>query len=167
MLRLIIGAVLGAIGMYAYTSSPAGRKNLKALGTGTRLPKPATMVDLPMDTEDLLITDQVICHCAKQIIEATPEMLEAPEPLVATLQVCSARALYGEIPWPPVAGDHPTIHQLWGILGFRARGLILQGNLKEFCATQGMPSGPGLSPLPPAPPEEQGEYQLHAAPIGP
>lgn len=167
MFRLIIGAVLGAFGMYAYTSSSSRRKKLKALGSGVRLPKPVTTVDLPADKEDITILDMVICECATEAVSHTPDILTTGEDqLVATLQVCSASKIYGEFPWPPVPGDHPTVHQLWGVLGYRCRLLVLSGQLMEYCSSQ---SDQGPLPLPPAPlpPPQTPGHQFHGTPTGP
>ncbi len=150
MIRLVIGLVLGALGGMTYARSSRFQKQvegkgkkLKELGDGFRLPLPATVVDLPLDLEDMNLIDDVICDCARAIKQAQPELEEA-NALAQALQLCAAVELYApdEIQWPPVPGDHPTIHQLWGILGYRARRLIVRGEIDQVCVDIGEPPAP-------------------------
>lgn len=142
MIRILVGLILGALGGIAYARSPqfqrqlGGKgKRLKALGEGFRFPHPSTVVELPMDQEDMTLLDEVICTCAANLRDAQPEVFQDQEAVIRVLQLCSATELYApeEVPWPPVPGDHPTIHQLWGILGFRARRLVIRGELDQVC----------------------------------
>lgn len=159
MIRLIIGAVLGALGAYTYATSPrfqrqveGKKKKLKELGTGFRLPDPSKVVDLPEDLEDMNLVDDLICECAENLRAQQPQILQDPEATIAVLQLCAASLFYDpeEVAWPPVAGDHPTVHQLWGILGFRARRLVVRGELEQICFTGGShPQPPQPPPTPP------------------
>lgn len=154
MLRLIIGAILGAMGMYAYATMP--KKKRKALTDGIRLPKPATSVDLPVDNEDIELIDRLICECARTVtppIEGQVRAVTEQEAYIKALTLCTASAIYAseEIPWPPVPGDHPTIHQLWGILGYRIRRLILRNELEALCPS------PELGPMGFRPPDFPGQ----------
>src|SRR5690606_34697089 len=60
------------------------------------------------------------------------------------IQLCAATALFGpeDVQWPPVPGDHPTIHQWWGIVGYRLRRVRLYGLADEVCR-----EGWSVSPL--------------------
>lgn len=156
MIRYIIGALLGAMGAYAYATSPrfqkqiAGKaKKTKALGDGFRLPLPATVVDLPMDLEDMAEIDSVICECMQTLADEYPDDA-TPNEVILAFQGCVASQFYGpqEVQWPPVAGDHPTIHQFWGIVGYRIRRLVLRGELASLCGPSIQPGAPSPGPQP-------------------
>lgn len=149
MIKYLIGAILGGLGAYVYTSSPrfqkqiAGKaKKIKALGEGFRMPLPATVVELPVDLEDFQELDATICDCVGQLQPDMPADLDPNEAILA-FQACVALEFYGpeEVQWPPAPGDHPSIHQLWGIIGYRIRRLTVRGELAQLC-------GPMLTPAP-------------------
>lgn len=151
MIRFVLGAILGALGGYVYTSSPSFRKQLsgkskkfKQLGDGFRMPLPSTSVDLPEDLEDFQLIDEVICECVSELADQLPADTK-PEDLPTIFQLCVAGKFYApeEVPWPPVPGDHPSIHELWAMLGFRIRRLLVRGEMAQVCGPQLTPGGGG------------------------
>jgi hypothetical protein len=122
---LAVGAALG-YAWYERKQLVALTKTIgEALPPGVRLPRPDFAVHLPIDTEDYLLLDQVVCDCVSRV----GPMADIDEH-VAAAQMCAARELYPDFAWPPITGltgDHPSVQTLWTILGYQAaRALTMQ-----------------------------------------
>lgn len=92
----------------------AAMKQLPSQIKDIRLPQPDFAMKLPEEPEDYEIIDQIVCECVSMITGATPETI------VEETQMCAAKKLFPDFPWPPISGDHPSVSTLWTILGYQA-----------------------------------------------
>lgn len=167
MIRIILALLAGGGAGYLYGTSREFRRQVKGktkavgeLGTGFRLPQSGTALELPESLEDFVDVDVAICDCANEFGDpATIQDLVAegilPElgtisdqefemRVDALIQLCAAAAMFPpeDVQWPPVPGDHPSIHQFWGIVGFRLRRIRVFGLADEIC-----PKSASLQPI--------------------
>lgn len=123
-------AVGGAVG-YVVATTRAGRRAVSeaedVIGE-VRLPEPSYAVELAQTPEGFDLLDDLICECGQPILDAaTPDL--ALETATEQIQQCVASELYPDFPWPPVSGDHPSVHQLWTELGLLAREALVKGRV--------------------------------------
>lgn len=131
MIRMILAAIAGIVGGYALGTSGALRRQVrKQLPSGEpefRLPQIGVEIDIPRSLPELEAVDEAICVCL-------PSAPSPDESTVAQIRICVLERLYGDaVIWPPIAGDHASIHEMWGIVGYRIRKMMLRGETEHVC----------------------------------
>lgn len=171
MIRLIFAALAGGGIGYLFGTSKEFRRQVEGkakaageLGSGFRLPQPSTALELPARLEDFNDVDASICECAKDLsdpvtIQRLIDEGVLPQPgsvsdqefqlrLDDLVQLCAASDMFPpeDVQWPPVPGDHPSIHEFWGIVGYRLRRIRIFGLADEVCPKTWsvQPIGPAL-----------------------
>lgn len=139
-LGLVGGLAVGSAVGYAVAVTRLGRRAVSAAEDAVdevRLPDPSYAVELAQTPEGFDLLDEMICECGDPVLAAASADLSL-ESATEQIQQCLASGLYPDFPWPPISGDHPTAHQLWGELGLLARQALVKG---EVCP------GPVPSPI--------------------
>lgn len=77
----------------------------------------------PDDKEGWNLIAQAICVCH----EEGAKDLEA-------LRLCTLAAIFPDVPWPPVDGDHPSIHEAWKQIGDRCQAFLTIADKAAYCA---------------------------------
>ncbi len=95
-------------------------------------------IETPETDDDILAIDMVICG---ECVTAANE----------DLQTCVALALFPEVPWPPIEGDHPTVLEVWAVIGERVQAFFAEPG--PFCARFEPTDGP-IEPIPAEPQPE-------------
>ena len=113
---IILGGVAIALLLAASggTKKPEYRDPLK----DTVVPLPA-----PDDQEGWNLIAQAICVCHQE----GAKDLEA-------LRLCTLAAIFPEIPWPPVEGDHPSIAAAWRAIGDRCQAFLAVPDKAAYCS---------------------------------
>ena len=143
----IVGGVVVGGAAYLFANRQV-RRALKAAEeagrtAGLRLPDPSFAVEVAYSQEQFAVLDELVCECGAPVVQAATESTTVDE-VVQTIQDCMAEQLYPDFPWPPIAGDHPTVSQLYGELGLTARRAVIDG---EICPVP-IPSPTIPIPLP-------------------
>jgi len=102
-----------------------------------RIPKPLYVMTIPRTDEDLDTLDIHLCDCMSE--RGDLPGLEDEDTIIEQLRDCTAAKLYPDFPWPPIAGDHETVHQLWLIIEYRIRSLANTDSLDALCAEKPTP----------------------------
>ena len=123
----VIGTLGAAAGLglgYWIATTKAARDAADDLFKGWRLPAPDFRAHLPETPDDFQRVDDEVCECAESIITEASDGADMAI-LVDELRLCVARRLHPDFEWPPAAGDHPSVGQLWGELGVMARRALV------------------------------------------
>ena len=147
---LLLGLVAGGGYMFYKHRERIEAAAKKALPTGLRIPRPDYVVTIPRAKEDLDTIDEFLCECIAAMKLDLPG-LETEEQIIRDLQFCLASRLYPDFQWPPIIGDHETIHQLWLLIEFRVRSLANREELATFCTVKPQPSPIDIPPPQPQP----------------
>ncbi len=128
---VLVGAGAGAAAGYYIATTRAGRQAIAAAEEaieGARLPDPSFAMDLPYTEAQFKLLDDLVCECGDPIIEASSPNITIDD-LSQQIQDCMALELYPDFPWPPMAGDHPSVTQLYAELGVIARRALATGKI--------------------------------------
>jgi hypothetical protein len=154
-LGVLAGVAVGGAAGYYVATTRRGRRAIRAAEdviskSDLRLPDPSYAVELPYTDENFQILDELVCECGEPVINAATQTSTIDD-VTSQIQLCMARELYPDFAWPPVAGDHPTVSQLWAELAVVARRAVVTA---EICP-QPIPPIPQL----PAPQPNPGAYR--------
>lgn len=148
---LLIGLAAGGGYMYWRHRETINAAAKKALPEGLRVPRPDYLVTIPRVKEDLDILDTFLCECIAEASLGLPGLDTDEDQIVRDIQICLASRLYPDFQWPPIYGDHETIHQLWLLIEFRIRSLANRGELASFCVITPQPDPIDIPPPQPQP----------------
>jgi hypothetical protein len=98
-----------------------------------RIPHPEYAMIVPKTQEELDTVDEALCDCYNKNKDSLGNA--ATEVIVTTLQLCTAKSLYSDFPWPPMSGDNPTVEKLWDIIEYRIRQLLNDAEMESLCET--------------------------------
>ena len=120
----ITTALVGAGVGYWIATRKEAREAADKLLEGWRLPDPNYRVHLAETPDDFQRIDDEICECAESVLSNAADDADL-DVVVDELRLCVAHRLHPDFEWPPVAGDHPSVGQLWTELGVMARRAII------------------------------------------
>ena len=131
---VITGSIVGGAIAYTIVTDAKAQALLergRQIGLPLRLPQPGFAMQLPMTREEFEVIEQQLCGCIPSFTrpaDGDPTLAapgsEAPptlDELVDHMVSCTAHRLYPTFPWPPIAGDNPSVSVLWGDLRTLAR----------------------------------------------
>ena len=122
---------LGALGAWLFANTEPARtivdNTLDVIDeTDVRMPQPSMKMMLAETPEEFDTLDEIICELGAPLVNDAPPGTTADE-VIEDLRNGMARELYPDFPWPPMAGDHPSVGQLWTELGVLSRRAVVTG----------------------------------------
>lgn len=129
VLGVIGGVAVGGTAGYLIATTRYARKALQSINESDwRLPDPSFAVELAETPEQFALLDELVCECGAPILQAATPETTIGEAMDA-IQACMAKQLYPTFQWPPVSGDHSSVHQLWSDLGLIARRAVVESEI--------------------------------------
>lgn len=119
-------------------------------GGDTREPWPDPLPEPdPKDEKTAKLVDIAICACIDEGVTGEHN-----------LALCAASVVWEDIPWPPIAGDHQSLHDAWSLVEERVQSFakaLGQGKAKQWCnAARGIVDPLIAKPVKPKP-EDPGD----------
>jgi len=106
---------------------------------------------VPKGDRALDAIDRLALACSKDLRVALPKKVGEGRSWALSMRGCVARKRYPDIEWPPVVGDHETIHKAWTVITDELEDLGEQ--LAE--EAEGAPPQPGPGPQPKPEPQPE------------
>lgn len=110
--------------------------------------QPVGPIPVPEGEDQMAVVNAKICDCWVALGQPANG---------AALRQCAAETLHPNVQWPPIAGDHASVHKVWAIITAQV-GLFMQSEDKAaWCQ-------PGGSPVTPPTPLQVLNELLHDSP---
>jgi len=130
----ILGLGLFILGAIVVGTAEGGK------GNGGR--SPVGPIPVPTTDAHLAIVNAKICDCWVALGQPTNP---------AALRACAAETLHPDVPWPPVPGDHASVHQVWSLISSQVGAFMASPDKAAWCSGPEGPVEPadpgGPSPL--------------------